>query len=246
MLLSILTDIHEDIANLEKAIKQIDVMACDKIICLGDITGYSPNFYPHQPDANACIDLLRQRADIVIAGNHDLFTCGRLPSYHHQKKLPLNWYDLTLSERIKIARNRIWLYIDEIAPDLSPENIAFLKDLNEWDVLDDGRHKYLFTHFFRPDMAGIGRWFPFHSIEIKEHFRFMKNLDCRLSFVGHKHPPAPICVNRLFWANPCAELIRVTRRNRAIICPAITEVRFPGSFITFDTHKMVVETHVLI
>lgn len=241
--MALVTDIHEDIANLERAFKVIDDQKCDIVVCLGDITGYSPLFYLHQPDANACIDLLRQKADVVIAGNHDLFTCGRLPSYHHEKNVPENWYELSLEERIKVARNKIWLYLDEIVPELTPENNSFLKSINEWEILEEGNKKYLFTHFFRPDMSGMARWFPFHSLEIKEHFRFMKSLGCSLAFVGHKHPPAPIRINRLFWSKPDDETIRIKNYHKAIICPAITNGRFPGSFITFDTHNQVIETH---
>jgi len=243
MLISILTDIHEDFRSLEKAMKVIDSLVCDVVVCLGDITGYSPAFYRHLPDANACIDMLRDKADVVIAGNHDLFTCGRLPSYHQEKNIPANWYDLNVEERISIARDKIWLYLDEVIPVLSPDNITFLKELNEWEVLEDHNRKYLFTHFFRPDMAGIGRWFPFNSLEIREHFRFMKNLHCDLSFVGHKHPPAPIRVNRLFWSDPYDETIRLGRHHKAVICPAIVGERYMSCFITFDTEKQTITTH---
>jgi predicted phosphodiesterase len=243
MLISIITDIHEDFRSLEKAMKIIDSLSCDLVVCLGDVTGYSPLFYRHQPDANACIDLLREKADVIIAGNHDLFTCGRLPSYHHEKNMPVNWYELSVVERIKIARDKIWLYLDEVIPDLSNENFSFLKELNEWEVVEDDNRKYLFTHFFQPDMAGIGRWFPFNSFEIREHFRFMSDLHCHIAFVGHKHPPAPIRVNRLFWSDPNEETMHLGKHHRAVICPAIVGERYISSFITFDTEKQTINTH---
>jgi len=243
MKIAMVTDIHENFANLEKAMKAINQLACDMVVCLGDITGYSPLFYNHQPDANACIDLLRQRADVVVAGNHDLFTAGRLPSYHLDKDIPENWFDLTLTERIKISRNKIWLYMDEIVPKLSAENAAFLARLKEWEILEENGSKILFTHFFKPDMVGVSRWFPFNSLGIKEHFRFMRKHKCSLGFTGHRHPAAPVRINRLFWSDPDDEPIPVKSYHKAFICPAITDGRFPGSFITFDTRKQLIETH---
>lgn len=242
MRIAIITDIHEDIASLEKMVGAITKYGHDILVCLGDITGYSPVFYSHQPDANACIDLLRQQADIVIAGNHDLYTIGRLPSYHEEKKLPQNWYSLSIAERIRMSKNRVWLYQDEIIPELSNENRDFLTGLKEWETLETNHRKYLFTHFFRPDMAGILRWFPFNSMEIGDHFRFMKKNACDLAFVGHSHPSGPVTINRLFWSHPNDETVKIRKHHKAIICPAVVGERYPGGCVVFDSEKMELTT----
>jgi predicted phosphodiesterase len=235
MKLAIITDIHEDFASLERAFRAIDSEGCDAVICLGDITGFSPAFYSHIPDANACLDLLRDKADFVIAGNHDLFTSGRLPSYHARKKIPENWYQLSLADRIRISKNKIWLYLDEAVPELSLENIKFLQGLKEWEVLESNGQKHLFTHFFQPDMSGISRWFPFNNLEIQEHFRFMKEMDCRISFAGHSHPQGLIAVNRWFWADPIQKSLHIKKYHKAFICPAVVGERYQSSFTIFDT-----------
>jgi predicted phosphodiesterase len=235
MKLAIITDIHEDFANLEKAFKAIDQHGCDAVICLGDITGYSPVFYGHNPDANACLDLIRSKADFVIAGNHDLFTAGRLPSYHASKRIPENWYQLNLADRIRISKNKIWLYLDEIVPELNNENLQFLQGIKEWEIIEANGQKYLFTHFFRPDMLGIGRWFPFNNLEIQDHFRFMKEFGCKNSFVGHAHPQGLVAVNRWFWADPTEKDLTIKKYHKAFICPAIVGERYQSSFTIFDT-----------
>lgn len=241
MKLAILSDIHEDIVNLQRAIRTIKTLGCDVIICLGDITGYSPAFYGHEPNANACIDLIRDKADIVIAGNHDLFTSERLPTYFAQRNIPENWYQLSIEDRIIASDNRIWLYLDEVLPVLSSENLEFLKTLNEWEVLQAEDQKFLFSHFFRPDISGISRWFPAYSIEIRDHFRFMKEQKCSMSFVGHAHPQGITAVNQWFWPNPTQGPLKIKKFHKAIICPAIAGERYPSSFTIFDTEKFTLQ-----
>ncbi|HEY8723778.1 MAG TPA: metallophosphoesterase family protein [Gaiellaceae bacterium] len=49
----------------------IDAEAPDEIWCLGDVVGYGP-----QP--NECADIVRERAAVVLVGNHDLAAIGKL------------------------------------------------------------------------------------------------------------------------------------------------------------------------
>lgn len=64
MRIAIISDIHSNLEALTKAIEVIDLHSIDKIICLGDIVGYGAN-------PNECVELIRQRCDIVIKGNHE-------------------------------------------------------------------------------------------------------------------------------------------------------------------------------
>ena len=64
MRIAIISDIHSNLEALTKAMEVIDQQSVDKIICLGDIVGYGAN-------PNECIELVRQRCDIVIKGNHE-------------------------------------------------------------------------------------------------------------------------------------------------------------------------------
>lgn len=45
MKLGILSDIHEDITSLNTALRIFEDKKCDKLLCLGDILGYDPNYY---------------------------------------------------------------------------------------------------------------------------------------------------------------------------------------------------------
>src|SRR4051812_21903570 len=63
-MLAIISDLH---ANLEALTAVFDDMAqqkVDKVVCLGDVVGYGP-------DPLAVTDMVRERAEICIEGNHD-------------------------------------------------------------------------------------------------------------------------------------------------------------------------------
>lgn len=72
---AIFTDIHANLEALEAVLAKIDELAkeepIDQIWFLGDLVGYGPN-------PNECITKLRQRTDVIIAGNHDWAAVGKL------------------------------------------------------------------------------------------------------------------------------------------------------------------------
>ena len=72
---AIFTDIHANLEALEAVLAEIDELASeepiDQIWFLGDLVGYGPN-------PNECIDTLRERTDVIIAGNHDWAAVGKL------------------------------------------------------------------------------------------------------------------------------------------------------------------------
>ena len=80
MKLGFISDIHEDIKRLEQALAILESHKCDRIICLGDIVGYSVPYYGFLWSRNApeVIKLIKKKCDIVIAGNHDLFAIKKL------------------------------------------------------------------------------------------------------------------------------------------------------------------------
>ncbi len=243
MKIAIFTDIHEDFIMLEKAYNKLNSIGYDLLICLGDITGYTPEFYNHQPDANACIDLIRENADMVLAGNHDLYSCQRLPTYHLDKNIPENWYELTNEQQSIIAKDSIWLYENEIIPQLSLENYNFLCSLEEWSYDDTDDLQILFSHFVYPDLAGIGRWFPYQIKELKPHFKLMEELECQLAFVGHFHSEEVIIANKFFWSAPCIGTVKIKPKQRIILCPSIVGNGKSGRFTIFDTKTNKITPH---
>jgi diadenosine tetraphosphatase ApaH/serine/threonine PP2A family protein phosphatase len=65
-MIAFISDIHSNLTALEAVLADIDATAPDaRIWCLGDIVGYAA-----QP--GECLDLVFERCEVVIAGNHDL------------------------------------------------------------------------------------------------------------------------------------------------------------------------------
>lgn len=61
---AVISDIHGNLEALQAVLQDIDSQNIDEIVCLGDIIGYGPN--PCE-----CLDLVMQRAQRTILGNHD-------------------------------------------------------------------------------------------------------------------------------------------------------------------------------
>jgi len=60
----IFSDLHSNLEALNQFEKEIETIAHDKLVCLGDIVGYGA-------DPNPCVEWVRKNADLTIAGNHD-------------------------------------------------------------------------------------------------------------------------------------------------------------------------------
>jgi diadenosine tetraphosphatase ApaH/serine/threonine PP2A family protein phosphatase len=69
MRVAVISDVHANLYALEAVLAEIDREPPDTIWCLGDTVGYGPR-------PNECCDLVRERADLVLTGNHDLLALG--------------------------------------------------------------------------------------------------------------------------------------------------------------------------
>ena len=71
MRIAVVSDVHANLHALDAALAEVDEGGFDQIWCLGDIVGYGPR-------PNECVALLQERADICLAGNHDLVVLGKI------------------------------------------------------------------------------------------------------------------------------------------------------------------------
>ncbi len=92
MRVAIVSDIHANRQALEAVLAEIDASACDALWCLGDLVGYGA-----EPDA--CVERLRPRAAICLAGNHDLVVTGGLPldEFSPSARTAAEWTRSTIS-----------------------------------------------------------------------------------------------------------------------------------------------------
>jgi predicted phosphodiesterase len=71
MRVAVLSDIHSNLHALEAVLTAIDAEAPDELWCLGDIVGYGAR-------PNECCAAIADRADVCLAGNHDLAVRGTI------------------------------------------------------------------------------------------------------------------------------------------------------------------------
>lgn len=111
MRLALISDLHANLEALETVLAHIDEQGIERIGCLGDVIGYGP-------DPEACIDLVRERTDFCLLGNHDeaLFTGGR--DFNPHARRALEWTRERLRPRWFHGRARKdrWAWLESLRP----------------------------------------------------------------------------------------------------------------------------------
>ncbi len=153
---AVFTDVHANLEALEAVLAEIDSLAkenpIDQIWFLGDLVGYGPN-------PNECIELLRKRTDVIIAGNHDWAAVGKI-----------DLEDFSAAARISAE----WT-----AQQLMEEHRDFLSNLPE--RLEIGECTLVHGSPYGP------LWEYLTSEALAE--RSFQHFTSRLCFVGHTHVP---------------------------------------------------------
>ena len=96
---AIVTDIHGNLAALEKVFERGESLGVERWVCLGDTVGYGA-------EPNECCDLVRARASFSLLGNHDAAVAGRMDYeyYYEAARDALDWTRQGLS-----PANLAWL-----------------------------------------------------------------------------------------------------------------------------------------
>lgn len=153
---AIFTDIHANLEALETVLAKIDELAqeepVDQIWFLGDLVGYGPN-------PNECIDTLRARTDVIIAGNHDWAAVGKL-----------DLEDFSAAARISAE----WT-----AEQLSEEHREFLRNLPQRLEIDE----CTLVHG-----SPYGPLWEYLTSEVLAE-RSFQHFESRFCLVGHTHVP---------------------------------------------------------
>jgi predicted phosphodiesterase len=93
MPIAVISDIHGNYEALKQVLQVIDDIGVDAIWCLGDVVGYGP-------EPQACVDTIRQRATLTLAGNHDLAVVGELDlaTFNPVARSAILWHRAHLDE----------------------------------------------------------------------------------------------------------------------------------------------------
>lgn len=241
MRLAIITDIHEDLTSLKEALRKIEFHKCDEIICLGDISGFSVPYYTylHTRNAHECLSLVRSNCKIVLLGNHDIHAASITPKHCTFFDFPQNWYELNYHQRHELGNDTLWLHEEnDLNPLYKNDDLAYLRSLPEYAVLKTHECNILLMHYVYPNISGLKKEFYTYGDEFQQHYSFMNQLDCTISFTGHAH------VKGFFVATPNKfkqykyKSLKLKSYPVCIGLPPITSLNKRNGFCIFDTDAM--------
>ncbi len=153
----ILSDIHANLVALETVLNAAQGRF-DAIWCLGDVVGYGPR-------PNECIEIIRERADLCVMGNHDWAVLDR-PG--------INVDDFNPQARQAVLWTR---------QQLTAENRAYLDQLPATPVQAPGAKNILLTH--ASPREPVWEYVLTPSIAMENFSAF----DEPICLVGHTHKP---------------------------------------------------------
>ncbi|MDO4559018.1 MAG: metallophosphoesterase family protein [Planctomycetia bacterium] len=160
MKLAVISDIHSNLEAFTAVLRDIEEQRVDRIYCVGDIIGYGP-------DPCGCLDLVMERCQICLLGNHDQAALFDPKGFNPSAEEAIIW----TRDQIDAARKSddYWEFLGTRNPTLLENDFLFAhgspsNPLNE----------YLF-----PEDVYSGR------NKLERNFAVVH----RCAFVGHTHVP---------------------------------------------------------
>lgn len=161
-MLAILSDIHGNLEAFSAVLDEIDRRGITAVLCLGDVVGYGPN--PIE-----CLDLVRQRCQTTIMGNHDFAVFYEPYNFNVGAEAACFWTRQQFEEADSAQQGDRWHFLAGLS--VRFENDRFMavhasprRPINEYIFPDD-----IYTN-------------PGKFVSLFERFE-------RLCFVGHTHVP---------------------------------------------------------
>lgn len=161
---AIISDIHGNLEALQVVLADIDRRKIGRIVCLGDVIGYGP-------DPAACLDLIADRVEFCLCGNHDHAVLYEPANFNPSAEKAAFWTRTVFdAEADAASRNRRWSFLGKMLTRVEMGDTLFVhgsprKPINEYLFPDD-----VFTN----------------PQKLMSNFERMEQTTC---FVGHTHVP---------------------------------------------------------
>jgi len=149
----IFSDIHGNLEALQAVLSELDKDPDSTPICLGDIVGYGPN-------PTECIELIRSRNIICLAGNHDHAAIG---------KMDISYFNPYAKEAVLWTRSVLSSEDEQFLSSLAIREVKTDMTLVHATPCDAEQWNYLFTLYDAQHNFGC--------------------FDTQVCFVGHSHQP---------------------------------------------------------
>jgi predicted phosphodiesterase len=175
---AVISDVHANKEALDAVLDKIDRESVDAILFLGDSVGYGP-------DPNECVEILKDRADIILAGNHDWAVVGMTDTryFNPYARAAVEWTEVVLND----------------------ENRRFISSLPLTEKVGD----ILLVH---ATPAEPERWhYLLSPSDAILNFRYFKEKIC---FIGHSHAPYIMELSpegKIIVHDRCADIKKASR-----------------------------------
>jgi diadenosine tetraphosphatase ApaH/serine/threonine PP2A family protein phosphatase len=133
---AIISDIHGNLEALNAVLADIDKRAVQRIVCLGDVVGYGPN--PLE-----CIDLVIDRCDFSLMGNHDFAIFFEPHNFNTAAENAAFWTRAQFeNDPDRERRNRRWQYLGSMPTRMGNDRFVCFhasprRPINEYVFPDD-------------------------------------------------------------------------------------------------------------
>ncbi len=183
-MIAIISDIHSNLEAMEAVLADIERRGVKRILCLGDILGYGPN--PRE-----CLDLVMQRCEVCVCGNHDIAVFYEPFSFNLGAERAAYWTRMKLEEEPnKHLRDLRWQFLGSLNVKYRSESIL---------CVHGSPRKPINEYLFADDVIS-------NANKLLDNFRRFDELTC---FVGHTHVPGVLLDDPYF--DPPDELAEPNR-----------------------------------
>ncbi|MEK6528553.1 MAG: metallophosphoesterase family protein [Nitrospirota bacterium] len=201
---AIITDVHANLEALNAVLEDLRYKTANSILFLGDSVGYGPN-------PNECIEVLRETASVLIAGNHDRAVTGLtdIEYFNPNARTAIEWTKDILTEDNKTFLKSLPIFksleiADEIFvcregikdnkknPPCPPLKIPLCPPLLKGDVggLSGGEGGFLDIYLVHSTPKEPEQWhYLIDTQDAYVNFHFFTE---RICLIGHSHQPAII------------------------------------------------------
>lgn len=126
---AVISDVHANLEALKSVLAEIDKRGIKEIYFIGDAVGYGP-------DPNECVEILKNRCKVLLAGNHDWAVLGLtdVSYFNDYARLAVEWTKDVLTEDNKnILRNFELIFNDKGKDSFFVHSTPFRPE--EWNYL---------------------------------------------------------------------------------------------------------------
>lgn len=175
MRFALISDIHSNAEALGAVLRDIEKRGIKRVLCLGDIVGYGP-----RPEE--CVDLVRERCDFSLMGNHDKALFQGAARFNPYARGAIDWTRERLEPtrwgvKKKVKTDR-WGYLQKLEVRVNEKDLAFVHG-SPRDPINE--------YVYREDIY-------FNDGKLREIFSMFE----RLLFVGHTHLPMVLASDMTF------------------------------------------------